>query len=143
MVIYISDQKYRFCTFSFLSEEEREETTGHEREKDGRGRFNSDSEDIITLPHSFVLPPKQRAHYEPISLQMSSHHEYRSSSMSHPSINDFVETSKQSRTKLAVKKTHSDGSFGELLSSAEEERSVLQSHLSTDKLQSHMTDIIE
>jgi len=126
-----------------------EETEGASREyrnaKGGRARFNSatDSENMITLPHSFALPPKQRARYEPISLQMSPQHEYRSNSMSYPSINDFMDMSCDMKKKPTVKKTHSDGSFGELLSSAEEERNAMQSNLSTDLLQNHMTDIIE
>lgn len=99
------------------------------------------SEDIIRLPRSFGLPYRRRAAYEPSSLIVSPQQEYRSSSISYPSLNDFY--SSNNAKKQAVKKTHSDGSFVDLLRDSDPRDSPLQGNLSPEELQSHMTDILE
>ena len=99
------------------------------------------SDDIIRLPRSFGLPYRRRAAYEPSSLIVSPQHEYRSSSISYPSLNDFYSSTKTN--KQPVKKTHSDGCFVDLLRDTDPQDSPLQGTLSPEELQSHMTDILE
>ena len=88
----------------------------------------SNDEDIIRLPRSFALPAKslklnvEPPQEHPLSAPSYQSHlppppEYRSNSLSYPSLNEFYGATSSSSKKLAIKKTHSDGSFGGLIPS--------------------------
>ena len=87
----------------------------------------SNDEDIIRLPRSFALPAKsltlnvEPPQEHPLSAPPYQSHlppppEYRSNSLSYPSLTEFYSGATSSK-KLAIKKTHSDGSFGGLIPS--------------------------
>ncbi|XP_066916818.1 uncharacterized protein [Clytia hemisphaerica] len=108
---------------------ESDEPTASGKQKMKKINFSND-EDIIRLPRSFALPAKSlRLNVEPpLSAPSYQSHlppppEYRSSSLSYPSLNEFY-AGATSSTKQAIKKTHSDGSFGGLIPSPSDEENV-------------------